>query len=169
MQINVAQLLRSSVGAKRKYQVSEAVDITGDGKGRLVEGEINLLRTNRSILARVKLQTEVELTCSRCLSIFISPLALAFEEEYIPSIDIDSGVRLPRPEEPGTFVVDEHHIIDLTEAIRQYVEMAIPMKPLCREGCAGLCQQCGRNLNLGDCNCPVEEIDPRWSRLTELR
>ena len=169
MQINVAQLLQSTVGAKRKYQVSEAVDIAGDGKGRLVEGEIDLLRTDRSILARVKLQAEVELTCSRCLSIFISPLTLDFEEEYIPTIDIISGVRLPSSEEAGAFIVDEHHIIDLTEAIRQYAEIAVPMKPLCREVCDGLCQQCGQNLNLGDCNCPAEKIDPRWSRLTELR
>ena len=169
MQINVAQLLQLPVGTTRKYQVSEAVDIAGDGKGRLVEGEVSLVRTNRSILARIKLRAEVGLTCSRCLSTFISPLALDFEEEYIPTIDIISGVRLPRPEEPGTFVIDERHIIDLTEAIRQYAEIAVPMKPLCREICAGLCQQCGKNLNLGSCNCPAEAIDPRWSKLTELK
>ena len=59
--------------------------------------------------------------------------------------------------------------MDLTEAICQYAMMAIPIKPLCREGCAGLCQQCGQNLNLGQCNCQGQEIDQRWSRLTELK
>ena len=169
MQINVAQLLQSPVGTKRGYKVSEAVDVVGDGNSRPVEGEIKLLRTNRSILARLALQTEVELTCSRCLSTFISPLTLNFEEEYIPTIDVVSGVRLPAPEEPGAFTIDEHHTMDLTEAICQYAMMAIPIKPLCREGCAGLCQQCGQNLNLGQCKCPVQEIDQRWSTLTELK
>ena len=168
MQINVAQLLRDPVGTKREYQASEAVDVMGDGKGRPAEGKISLLRTNRSILARGKLNTEVELTCSRCLGTFSFPLAIEFEEEYIPTIDVISGVHLTAPEEPGAFTIDEHHVIDLTEAMRQYTMMALPMKPLCREDCAGLCAECGQNLNLGECRCLKEIIDPRWSRLTEL-
>ena len=155
MQINVAQLVQESVGTRREYQVSEAVDVLGGGDSRLVEGEIRLLRTNRSILVMAAVRTEVELTCSRCLGAFNSPLTLNFEEEYIPTIDMVSGARLSQPEEPGAFTIDEHHVINLTEAICQYAMMAISMKPLCREDCAGLCRQCGRNLNLGQCNCPV--------------
>jgi uncharacterized protein len=78
-------------------------------------------------------------------------------------------VTLPSPEEPSAFTIDEHHILDLTEGIRQYALMAIPMKPLCNKDCAGLCQKCGQNLNQGKCNCPAEEIDPRWSKLAGLR
>jgi uncharacterized protein len=152
----------------RNYQVSEIVDVFGDGNGHLVQGGIELLRTNRSILAKGILTTEVELTCSRCLSLFRYPLSLNIEEEYIPTIDIVSGVPLPMPEEPGSFTIDEHHIIDFTEAIRQYTVMSIPMKPLCREECAGLCPNCGRNLNHGPCSCPQPEVDPRWSGLIEL-
>ena len=168
MQINVSQLLQANIGITRDYQVSESVDIMGDGNARQVQGEIRLLRTSRSILVKGELRTGVELTCSRCLSQFIYAMTLNFEEEYIPTVDVFSGVPLPPPEEAGAFTIDGHHVIDLTEAIRQYTVLATPIKPLCKEDCAGLCQSCGYNLNRGQCDCPVQEIDPRWSDLIKL-
>ena len=168
MQINVSQLLREPIGSTRDYQINEVADISGDGKGCQVQGKVNLLRTQRSILAKCALSTDVELTCSRCLSLFRYPLTLNFEEEYLPTVDTVSGAPLPLPEEPGAFTIDEHHILDLTEATRQYTLLAIPMKPLCRKDCAGLCPNCGRNLNQGRCDCPVQSTDPRWSELTKL-
>jgi uncharacterized protein len=96
-------------------------------------------------------------------------LKIKFEEEFLPTVDILSGARLALPDEPGTFTIDERHIIDITEAVRQYTLMAVPMKALCDEDCAGLCHSCGKNLNKGKCNCPPQEIDPRWSLLTKLQ
>ena len=168
MQINVSQLLKESIGSSRSYEVSEVVDVTGDGNGRKVEGEVGLLHTHRGILVKGELYTEVELVCSRCLSLFNCPVTLNIEEEYIPTIDVVSGAPLPSPEEPGSFIIDEHHVIDLTEAIRQYTLLAMPMKPLCQEDCAGLCQNCGHNLNKGPCACPGRAVDPRWSELSKL-
>jgi uncharacterized protein len=168
MQINVSQLLREPIGSTRDYQINEAADISGNGKESLVQGEARLLRTQRSILSECALSTDVELTCSRCLSKFHYPLKLKFEEEYLPTVDIVSGVPLPLSNEAGTFTIDEHHILDLTEAVRQYTLLAIPMKPLCHEDCAGLCPNCGRNLNQGRCDCPASTLDPRWSELRKL-
>jgi uncharacterized protein len=127
-----------------------------------------LLRLQRSILVRCALDTEVALTCSRCLGRFRHPLKINFEEEFLPTVDVTSGVPLGPPEEPGAFTIDEHHILDLTEAARQYAVMALPMKALCDEHCAGLCPKCGQNLNQGKCDCPAQEIDQRWSELTKL-
>jgi uncharacterized protein len=167
MQINVSQLLREPIGAKRDFQVKGGADISGDGKSCLVQGNCSLLRTQRSVLAKCTVNTDIELTCSRCLSLFRYPLTLNFEEEYLPTVDAISGAPLPPPEE-GVFTIDEHHILDLTEAISQYTLLAIPMKPLCHKECAGLCPNCGHNLNQGRCDCPTETIDPRWSKLTRL-
>ncbi len=168
MQINVSQLLREPIGAVRDYQVDGTVHDIDDGKGYQVRGDCQLLRTQRSVLTRCTLNTEVELTCSRCLSQFLYQMTLNFEEEYLPTIDAVSGTPLPLPEEASTFTIDEHHILDLAEAIRQYTLLAVPMKPLCREECAGLCQNCGKNLNQGPCDCPAQDVDPRWSKLTKL-
>ena len=164
MEINVSQLLKASIGAVRNYEMNEIVDIAGGES--MVRGEVRLMRTDRGILAKGILHTEVEVTCSRCLSLFGCPLDLNVEEEYFPTIDVVSGASTPLPDEPGCFTIDEHHVLDLAEAIRQYALLAIPMKPLCREDCAGLCPSCGHNLNQGPCDCSPQEVDPRWSKLT---
>ena len=169
MQINVAQLLRASIGSVKDYEVKNVIDITGDGVDSLVQGKARLMRTNRSILVKGEMATEVELTCSRCLGLFKYPLKMNLEEEYYPTADVDTGAALPLPDEPGCFTIDQDHILDLTEAVRQYALLAIPMKPLCKENCAGLCPFCGQNLNRGPCGCPLKSADPRWAELSKLK
>jgi uncharacterized protein len=159
MQVNVAQLLKGAIGSERDYEVSGTIDITADGNGSLVQGKVSLTRTDRGILVKGVLDTEVELTCSRCLSLFNCPLTLKIEEEYFPTSDVVSGASLPLPDDPDRFIIDERHVLDLTEALRQCALLAIPMKPLCREDCAGLCPNCGHNINLGPCNCLSQGVD----------
>jgi uncharacterized protein len=169
MQINVSQLLREPIGSTREFQIDDVSDVIGNGYKSPVKGECRLLRTNRSVLATCKLSTEVELTCCRCLCQFHQPLEIKFEEEFLPTVDIVNGAPLPPPEEPSAFTIDEHHTLDIGEAVRQYAVMAIPIKTLCDENCAGLCQSCGKNLNQGKCDCPAQEADLRWSALTRLQ
>lgn len=154
MFFNVAQLLKEPVGASRSYTVHELAAISDEGES-LVEGEVKLTRTNKTILVSAHLRTSFETGCSRCLRQCTQPLEAVFEEEYIPTIDVVSGVPLPPSSEPGVFYIDPNHILDLTEAMRQYALLVMPMKPLCREDCAGLCPTCGHDLNLGPCQCRV--------------
>ena len=156
MQINVAQQLKGAIGSERDYEVNGVIDVIGDGKAVPVRGKVSLTRTDRAILVKGVLDSEVELTCSRCLSLFNCPLILNIEEEFFPTTDVNSGASLPLPDEPDHFTIDEQHVLDLTEALRQCSLLAIPMKPLCREDCAGLCPSCGHNLNQGPCNCPPQ-------------
>lgn len=151
MRINVAQQLKAPIGSVRDYEVSEEVNFAGGS--HQVQGEVRLIRTNRGILVRGRLHTEIEVTCSRCLNSFACPVNLDIEEEYFPTTDVVTDASLPVAEEPGCFTIDERHILDLTEAVRQYALLAIPMKPLCREDCAGLCSICGHDLNQGPCGC----------------
>jgi uncharacterized protein len=152
MQINVAQLLKSAIGAEREYEVDEDVDI--EGQKVRVTGKVHLIRTDRGILARGSMTSQIEIECSRCLEPFQCPVDIKFEEEFFPLIDVISGLPVGIPEEQsGYFIIDQNHIIDLREAIRQYILLAVPMKPLCKEECAGLCSNCGKNLNQGCCDC----------------
>jgi uncharacterized protein len=167
MQINVAQLLKSEQGATRTVEVNDILE--NEGAQIPVRGELKLTLANRRILVQGKLEIEVQLVCSRCLKPFKCTIPLDIEEEYYPAIDINTGSRLPPPDETGAFMIDEHHILDLTEAIRQYKVIALPMKPLCREDCAGICPTCGKNLNEEECCCPSGEVDPRWGELLKLR
>jgi uncharacterized protein len=167
MQTNVAQLLKAPIGSIRTLTVNNTLE--DNGSQYLVQGELILVRTNSSILVQGTLASQTKITCSRCLKPFTCNVSLKIEEEFFPTIDIITGTKLPKPEDPGSFTIDEHHDLDLTEAIRQYIVTAMPMKPLCREECAGLCSTCGKDLNLGECGCHQEEIDQRWSELLKLK
>ena len=58
--------------------------------------------------------------------------------------------------------------IDLNELVREQFYLALPMKPLCREDCRGLCPQCGVNWNTGTCECGSGWEDPRLAPLKGL-
>ncbi len=137
MQINVSQLLKESIGATRDYKVDEIIEAAEDDLVIPVKGEVKLTRTNRSILVKGKFNVSVKITCSRCLDIFDCPLELNIEEEFFPALDMRNGYPLPSPEESDSFTIDEHQVLDMTEAVRQYTLLAIPMKPLCRKNCNG--------------------------------
>ena len=138
MQINVSQLLKEPVGSVRDYQLNDTIDIMDNGSSNMVKCNIRLTRTNRSILVKGNFNTEVELACARCLDVFSCLITMSLEEEYVPASDIISGNFIQQPEEPDTFTINDNNFIDLTEAIRQYSLMTLPMKPLCRQDCSGL-------------------------------
>jgi uncharacterized protein len=97
------------------------------------------------------------------------PARFAIEEEFTPTIDIVTGAKLPLSgEEEVATRIDAHHILDLTEVIRQDLLLALPMYPVCRSKCKGLCPHCGQNWNEGACECSLEEIDPRLAVLRQL-
>ncbi len=166
MQISVSELFKEPIGSTRQYEINETFDVGGGSYE--VQGEIKLVRTGRGMLVKGTLHTGVEVTCGRCLSLFSCPLTLNIEEEYFPTTDVVSGVSLTLPEEASYFTIDERYVLDLTEAIHQYITLGIPMKPLCREDCAGICPNCGRNLNQGPCGCLLQEVDLHWSELNKL-
>jgi len=165
VQINVSQQLKSSIGTIRNYEVDTTIDI--DGEEVEFTGIVRLMKTDRGILLKGTFNASLFLLCGRCLSDFSYPLTIKIEEEYFPVMDVNTGVMLPAPEEPGSFTIDDHNIMDLSEAIRQYTLMALPIKPLCRQDCSGLCPTCGTNLNEKKCNC-TPETDPRWEKLNTL-
>ncbi|MEN8614332.1 DUF177 domain-containing protein [Dehalogenimonas sp. THU2] len=133
---NVAQLEKSPVGTTREYQVDDQVDI--DGYMVTVKGEVQLIRTNLSVLVKANLETALPLECCRCLRDFDCALKVTFQEEFLPTLDVMSGLPVDVEDPDETFTIDEHHDLDLREAVRQYVILSQPMKPLCRMDCPGI-------------------------------
>jgi len=166
MQFNVSQLLKASPGEERKYRFDEP-ELRYEEVVTDVRGDVRLLRTDRGILVMGEVETAVRCECSRCLEKFVLPVAFAVEDEFLPSIDINTGFPVARAEEKS-LVIDAHHVLDLGETVRQYAIMEMPMKPLCKEDCMGLCVTCGRNLNRGRCACPPAPMDIRWAKLADL-
>ena len=168
---NVAQLLKEGVGASRRHTVSgDLYDIDENNPGAThAKGEALLVRTPKGILVTGKVHLRITQACRRCLEMMETEVSFELEEEFLPSIDIETGASLPIADnDEKDLVIDEHHTLDLTEVLRQYAVVAGMTPGLCRPDCRGLCPNCGKNLNLGLCECDVSEIDPRLSVLADL-
>ena len=78
------------------------------------------------------------------------------------------AIKHEEQEEDDAFTIDNVHQMDMSEPIRQALLVALPMRPLCRENCRGLCPVCGANRNNTDCGHHEEPMDSRWEGLREL-
>ncbi|OQY80376.1 MAG: hypothetical protein B6D41_21115 [Chloroflexi bacterium UTCFX4] len=171
MRYNVSQLLKGHVGETRHYQLQNEIAELDPTIRPLtaLNGTVDLIRTNEGILVRANLYTTVELTCSRCLTEFGFPARFEIDDEFYPTIDILTGARLPLPAEAdAATLIDAHHLLDLSEITRQDLTLALPLAPLCRNNCQGLCPICGKNRNNTACEHPNAEIDPRFAKLQDL-
>jgi len=136
LSFNVAQLEKGQIGDTREYELDDPLAF--DEQEIRVKGNVKFTRTNRSILVTADLKTALPLECCRCLGQYACPLDVKFEEEFFPMLDVTSGLPVDVEDEAENFTVDDYHVLDLTEAIRQYVILAQPMKPLCRTDCPGI-------------------------------
>jgi len=178
--VNVAQLLKEPLGSTRKLDIStpelQLSEQSDEPDGRVisahdVRGNAKITRLSKDLLVQGTVTADVGLECSRCLEEFSLPVEGTLEEKYQPSIDVETGrpVRREAFEEDDTaFGVSLNHEMDLTEPVRQALLVALPLKPLCKDDCAGLCPQCGANLNEGPCDCEPDTSDDRWAALREL-
>ena len=172
MKFNVAQLLKSSSGASlQSYDLNEDITWIDDDLEILAPlvGRITLTRTVSGVLVAGHASTTMRMACPRCLEAYERNVSFEFEEEFVSAVDIRTGASLPMPEDvdPG-LVIDEYHILDLAEPVRQYLVIAQTTCPPCKADCAGLCPECGQNLNLGQCQCSETVTDERFAALKAL-
>jgi uncharacterized protein len=133
-----------------------------------VELRLNLHKDKANVRVTGTMTTTVEVDCSRCIDGFNVPIESSFDVQYMPTT--------AAPVHPDTEVGEEEldtafyqdGVIDLRQLIREQILLVLPMKPLCRESCAGLCPVCGTNLNTDSCECSQEWEDPRLAPLKAL-
>lgn len=122
--------------------------------------------TRYRLVGRVR--ASLELGCSRCLEPFALAVDAAFDLRYSPAAEAaDSEEReLQSADLNAASYSDES--IDLQQLVEEQFYLALPMKPLCRQECKGLCPQCGTNLNVETCDCDPHWEDPRLAGLKAL-
>lgn len=116
-----------------------------------------------------RVETTLELACSRCLEGYEVPVDASFDLRYLPAADSPTGdeeIEVAEEDINTAFYRDGR--IDLAEMIHEQLYLALPMKPLCREDCKGLCPVCGGNRNLTTCDCAPKWADPRLAGLGAL-
>lgn len=169
--VNVAGLLADEVGSERTLQIDGgSIDLPDDlVLARPIAGRIRLVHENRGILADVAMTTALAGVCSRCLRPLTTPVEIRFREEYLPTLDLTTGRRLPTDPEPEALRLSDHHELDLEPSIRDAIALAEPIAPLDRPDCPGLCTVCGEDLDAGLHDHPTDDIDPRLEALRAFR
>ena len=169
---NVAGLLHEPPGATRDvrlrdHYVTLGADVELAGP---LDADLRLQRTNRGILVRGEVRAPLRRTCARCTDPYVEDAIVSIEEEFLPSVDLESGAQVQAEDldREATLRIDEHHEIDLTGVFHDELSLTEPMHPLCRPECPGLCSECGQKLDRGAHDHGGEEIDPRLAGLAAL-
>jgi len=129
---------------------------------------LNNLKKEQIIFFKGNARVKAVLECARCLEEYACDLVTPIEILGVVS----------RPGEEGSRCDDGESIIrvpsgsrriDLTDHIRSELLVLVPLKPLCQEGCKGLCPRCGANLNREQCSCQPDTRDSRWDALKKIK
>lgn len=113
-------------------------------------------------------RTVLGLACGRCLERFEMPGDLAVDLLYLPESANRAGEESEIAEEDLSIAFYRDNRIDLLQMVHEQCQLALPMKPLCREDCRGLCPACGVNRNERSCGCDTTWRDPRFAALETL-
>ena len=168
MRLNVLYELRQGIGATSQYDLEEEHLRVDSLELESFRGTLGLLRTDRGLLAHVRAEATEPTECSRCAKPMDCPVSIEFKEEYLPFTDPRTSTRVKVYEGEEPFRIDEDWVLDLTEGLRQYILTSEPQKPLCQPDCAGLCPNCGTDLNETKCECAAQP-DDRWAALAALK
>ncbi|MCK5145173.1 DUF177 domain-containing protein [bacterium] len=129
-----------------------------------VHVEIKTDKVDGGYLVNVKATGRVALICDRCGTDFLCPVTGEVRSFYTYTAGTESG------DDIEVHVISTStRKIDLSQDALDALFMGLPVKGLCIEECKGLCDICGANLNLTECHCSRDEIDPRWEALKGLR
>jgi uncharacterized protein len=129
-----------------------------------VSAHVSLIKTSWQIVVKIDAHADAAFECDRCADQSVHRIDAEFEQVYTWGETERDTV-----EGEDFFVLgDGQKVIDLADAVREYLLLAVPVKNLCHEDCRGLCPVCGTNLNERLCTCAPETGDIRWSALQNL-
>lgn len=160
LRLNVGFILHEQVGFSRNFDFDyPSVQIDDQLELSHLHGLVRLTRTTQGVYARGQLQAYHELECVRCLSPYTETLVAEINDLY----------SLPGEEGDDPLLrISETGILNLEPLLREKFLISVPIQPLCREDCKGLCSICGANRNEVECNHTVDDIDPRMAVLQTL-
>ncbi len=152
--------LLGRVGAHRDETIVGPLQIELDldrvDAGHPVTVQVRLEALADEILARGNIAYAAEVRCNRCLAEWIETGETSLTQLFGPEPDEDT--------EP----ISRDGHIDLEPAVHDEVSLALPLVPLCKKDCLGLCPTCGTDLNTSPCSGHADESDSPFSALQQL-
>lgn len=141
----------------------ENTDFLGDEfkfpEGLLIEGKIT--NNTKSLHLSANVKGKVRVLCARCLSPVIKDVDFKISEILVKDSETDLT-------EEDDVIIFSGYSLDIDDIVINNFLMNVSGKYLCKEDCKGLCPKCGRDLNIEECDCSDDDIDPRWAALAEI-
>lgn len=136
-----------------------------------LEGQV--LPARDGLLLRGRLQAAAQVPCARCLEPFELPVDSSFLRIFVraPAARGPAGKSEERQmqEEDVPLTGYDGRRIDMRALALEQIRLEMPLKPVCRRECRGLCPQCGVDRNQTSCDCSDRSGDPRWAALEAFR
>jgi uncharacterized protein len=160
LELNIGFLVNAAVGTCRDFSFDyEKMNFGDDLTVTDFVGTASFSRTQQGLLLQGQFTANMDLDCVRCLKEYNQPMSWSFTDLYA----FDS-----RSLSESNLLVPEEGRIDLAPLLREYVLLEVPIQPICRSDCKGLCPECGENLNYTDCgHRSVTDVSP-FSALKDL-
>ena len=158
--LNVGFIVHEEIGRAHDFPFEfEKITLGDDLELKNFDGIINVGKTPQGLVVQADFSAETTLNCVRCLVEFNHEIDWSFTELYAfdSRSETDSGLILPE---------DAH--IELAELLREYAILEIPISPICRPDCQGLCIECGQNLNEKDCGHTNDSSNSPFAKLKDL-
>jgi uncharacterized protein len=160
LRLNIGFIIHQSIGYNRDFPFEfPFILLKPDLNLKNLIGTVRITRTAQGLLVQVKMLAVTQAECVQCLADFEQSLEIDFTELYAFTSNsvTESGLYVP-----------ENGLLDLAPLIRDEMFLAIPISPVCKPDCKGLCPICGENLNETTCHHEEESIDLRLNSLKEL-
>ena len=156
--------------------VERAIDLTDPGpggEGKWLDAPARLalraLPGERGVGLSGRVEAAARVECSRCLEPCVAPVAVDFALTVVfDAAEFGAADHRMDPADADLLYAAEGRL-DLGELVREQVLLALPLKPVCRADCAGLCPTCGANRNRIECACRKTQVDPRFAPLAAWR
>ena len=160
LKFNLGFIAQQSIGYNRDFHFQFSVlALQPEFVVRNLEGKIVVSRTSEGLLIQGRFQALFDSVCSRCLVTFEDVLKTDFTELYTFQSHVQKDTELIYP---------ENGQIDFTPIVGEYLMIELPINPVCKNDCKGLCVVCGNDLNTEVCDHGIESIDPRLEILKSL-
>lgn len=151
-------MLKENVGYSRQMDFeAPLLEVADDLDVVNFRGGVRLTRTAQGVYVHGRFTGQQTAECVRCLEPINQRLTTEIKQLY----------EYP-PTSKAEFVVTDTGHLDLAPVLREDLLLAMPMRPLCKPDCKGLCPNCGQDWNKGVCDCDRDDINPQMVVLKKL-
>ena len=134
-----------------------------------LEFQLHLQRTGQLVKVDGYLDAVVTLKCGRCLQDFEQSVSESFSFTFVPQLkDIESGEEFELEADELGLIVYHDEVLELQDPLQEQLMMAIPISPVCKSSCRGLCPECGANLNINECGCVRKPFNNKFTLLAGI-